>query len=156
MTTDYGGTSLRFTNTSKEVLRNWARWVKGDYDVVERKWLVRMAAWMLREGLKAFDDQKQGGGAAWAPLNAKYAEWKLEHGKSGLANILTGAMRRSISQEMNRGRGLVRVGSPKEYSIFTEEGTKTGMPARPFLPAKNYAEEHARSLFNELCRRYMN
>lgn len=161
--------SLELTAESRELVRTWTERTRKDVQQIEDTWLDRMAAWMIRETLRAFNESQQTGGTRW-PLNAGiYAMWKQWMGQDK-PGILTGALRRSISREVDKSGRLARVGSPLTYAedfhngirgsrTFTAHGpggrtlgpiTISGSPPRPFLPHPALTQAHGANLFEEL------
>ncbi len=131
--------------------------LEDDIEDFYQDWLRKMGAWTLREALLSFDRQAEPGGIQYPELSPKYAWRKLMHSRSLLANIWSGALRRSLQLEME-GTGLHKkgtVGSDKPYAGFIQTGThKTPgpLPARPYLPATAYARRHGKQLAESLIK----
>jgi len=166
---DATGISLELTPESKQLLENWGREKLFTYGLVMKSWLDSMGAWMLRETLRAFDESQQTGGTRWRPNAGTYAMWKQYLGQNK-PGILTGALRRSISQQIDEASA--RVGSPLSYATEFAHGISgsrqfvahgpgghtggpfriSGSPPRPFLPNADLTSRHGATLFTQLLR----
>jgi hypothetical protein len=132
-------------------------------DVFFDAWLKRVSVWGLREGLLSFNTQKQKGGAKYPALSPKYAALKKRRGKSALANLWSGALRRSLMVDIH-GTGLKKkayLGTDivakdrAPYPLFIQKGTSK-MSARPFLPTVKVTEREGMKIANKLMVDFVN
>ena len=148
------GSDYAFTFEVKELPENWVRTVGKGMERFYRRWLDLIAAFILRESLLAFDKQQQPGGGAWDALSDDYAARKEAAGKSPLANIWSGALRKSLSID-TKGTGLEKeahVGTTAYYGRWIQEGTKNNLPARPYMIKESAARRKGQSIANRLFK----
>jgi len=132
----------------------------------------KLSAWVMREMLKAFPDQKQPGGEAWDQNGGMYALVKLAEQGQSRAGYLSGALARSISRQVLDGGLAARVSSPLEYAGAFNNGqilplviqmqlngqsiqvrTAGGpSPARPFMPEEGYLKRETKKLTTALMK----
>lgn len=94
--------------------------------------LVKTAAWVYRESMKAFDEGKQTGGVSWDPNSLAITRYKREvRGQNPTkVGIMTGAFRRSFGpamaptgSERTVGGYQIRIQSDVPYAKDFVEGT---------------------------------
>lgn len=164
-----GSAALRTSQTTNAVsmeinqqqLGAFLESLESEYDDFYFSWLKRIGAWVLREALVSFDNQKQKGGKRYARLSTKYAALKKRKGKSPKANFWSGALRRSLLLDI-KGSGLKKeshVGSNVFYAGWIQKGTMRGgkpcLPERPYLPTVKAAESEGAKLADRLMKTYV-
>lgn len=162
---------LQLTPLSKRVLRDWGKNKTKAAERIIDHWGIAGRDWLLQQAERAFDEQKQMGGGGWQENKGRYAEWKAQAFKETRAGFLNGHLRKSIHAVYHGSKKEIQVGSPVEYAPYFNSGTSkgaagvyvhgpggavgffnfaNGIPARPFLPEKKYAQRHLIELFNDL------
>jgi phage gpG-like protein len=94
-----------------------------------------------------FDREGKYGGAAWEPLNPRYAAWKRRHYGEQPILQLTGALYRSLTDEQDpahvyrTGPAFMETGSSLRYARAHQWGYPPGhLPARPIIREFTKAE----------------
>lgn len=166
--------TLELTPESRGILERWSGDKTAMVKTVIDDWLDRIAAWMLRETMLAFDEGRQRGGSTWPANKGRYAAWKASFGQTK-PGIVNGRLRLSFAQNIDKAAKTARIGSTLPYApsfYYGQRGTMTfvaqgplgkkggpftvnGTPARPFFPHRGVAESHAAALFNDLLRHHI-
>ena len=162
--------SLELTPESVDLLGRWATDKMKAAADLSRAWLDRVSAWVVREALLAFSNSKAPGGKTWPENKGRYAEWKRAVIGQTKPGFLTGALRGSVSTEIDHAAGIARIGSPLQYAKDFHDGNPSvrefiahgpggntggpfrvnGTPARPFLPEAGAAQRHGYDLLSAL------
>ena len=77
-----------------------------------------------------FKTEKEATGKEWEPVDEKYLRRKIKKGFSEKTLHRTTTLKQSFFARYEKNKGIV--GTPVEYAIFHEKGTRY-MPARPFV-----------------------
>ena len=77
-----------------------------------------------------FKTEKEATGKEWEHVDEKYLKRKIKKGFSEKTLHRTTALKQSFYAVYKKNKGIV--GTPVEYAIFHEEGTRY-IPARPFI-----------------------
>lgn len=144
--------TLQFTIASQELLKILPKLTKEKIDILQNMWLNRFGAWMMREEMEAFDQQKQPGGEVWPENTQEWQDFKASQGFTTITNVYTSEMKQSISME--RTKETVSAGSPLPYSVYTQDRKDPNMN-RSFIPDFDYAQRYAVELGNALARRLL-
>jgi hypothetical protein len=100
-----------------------------------RRALVAMGAWMVREMQKATTSagQTQPGGPAWLPLSPAWEAFKTDEGYSELIGVYQGHMRNSMSYDVRKTE--VESGATVVHGAYFDA-------LRPITPEEVYAANH--------------
>lgn len=96
-----------------------------------------LPAWYRSMGAQ-FETQGASSGDSWPALNAKYAAWKQRHWPGLPTNVLSGALRESLTfpddpnAVMDITPTSLRVGTSVSYGTYVQMGTRR-IPRRPVL-----------------------
>ena len=110
----------------EEIANELVDWLKK-----KRKEIIKQGAEFAIAKIKwEFKTEKEAIGKGWEPVGEKYLRRKIKKGFSEKTLHRTTTLKQSFFARYEKNRGIV--GTPVEYAIFHEEGTRY-MPARPFV-----------------------